>query len=474
MIRRSESIASQPISTSIEPAEIEAQQNDNQTSTRSEQPTTSHQGTATQVSEFNLQEQTTQAMLQNQLADRGPGPITKDPDDRPKVFHDTPEIIRPTRQDNVTPGPTPVPAPIVVNTDLSLNSHGPEVEKFQAQLNQWRANQDPPLPPLKEKGFFGKETDAAVKDFQKTVGLKSDGIAGGNTKDRLVIENNSNFQKLDADTKNHIRTKLNEFQKDPVSRANLKKIATDPNLPNLSKDHQEKLLQIWDKRRDNDITSELQKMIKSPAWGQMDDKMKTGVLDRLNTKAKDQVYTNNLTLMIDDPRYKFDQYTAKEKEKMLNVFDNAGPLGRPQVLKFMQKEVNGVPAPLIQSPGTHSTALDQMDKLASSPLDSRILDSKGKPVSKDQVMEDLLLEMKDPKKNINGAPGISPAVVATTQKMANETPGEYARLINELTTSGQATLADGTVIRPSDSAFREDGSGRSVGERLLQSALSNK
>jgi peptidoglycan hydrolase-like protein with peptidoglycan-binding domain len=473
MIRRTDSFVSQPISTSIEAAEIEIGKKDNQTSTESEQPTPWHQGTATQVSEFSLQEQTTQAMLQNQLADRAPGQITKDPDARPK---DLPEIIRPTRSDNITlpPVPVPAPAPIVKSTDLSLNSSGPEVEKFQAQLNQWRANQNPPLPPLKEKGFFGKETDAAVKDFQKTVGLKSDGIAGGNTKDRLAIENNPNFQKLDSDAQNHIRTKLNEFQKDPLSRANLKKIATDPNLSSLSKDHQEKLLQIWEKRKDNDITSELQKMIKSPAWGQMDDKMKTGVLDRLNTNAKDQVYTNNLTLMIDDPRYKFDQYTPKEKEKMLNVFDNAGLFGRPQVLKFMQKEINGVPAPLIQSPGTNSTALDQLDKLASSPLDSRILDSKGKPVPKDQIIEDLLLEMKDPKKNINGGRGVSPAIVVETQKMANETPGEYARLINELTTTGQATLADGTVIRPSDSAFREDGSGRSVGERLLQSALMNR
>jgi peptidoglycan hydrolase-like protein with peptidoglycan-binding domain len=474
MIRRTDTFVSQPISTSIEPAEIEAQQIDKTTSTASEQPTTSHQGTATQLSEFNLQEQTTQAMLQNQLTEKGPGQITKDPDDRPKVIHDSPEIVRPTRSDNVVPTPAPAPAPVVKNSDLSLNSSGPEVEKFQAQLNQWRANQNPPLPPLTEKGFFGKETDAAVKDFQKTEGLKSDGIAGGNTKDRLTIENNPNFQKLNPDSQNHIRTKLNEFQKDPASRANLKKIATDPNLPNLSKDHQEKLLQIWDKRKDNDITGELQKMIASPTWGQLDDKIKTGVLDRLNANAKDQFYTNNLTVMIHNPVFKFDQYSPKEQEKVLNVFDNAGLFGRPELLKFMLKEINGVPAPLIQSPGTNSTALDQLDKLASSSLDSRILDKKGNPVSKSQVVEDLLLEMKDPKKNINGGRGISAAVVATTQQMAEETPGEYARLVNELATTGQATLADGTVIRPSDDAFREDNSGRSVGERLLQSAMQNQ
>jgi Putative peptidoglycan binding domain len=476
MIRRTDTFISQPISTSIEPAEGETQQAENRTSTALEQPATSNQGGATQISEFNLQEQTTQALLQNQLADRAPGQITKDPDDRPKVIQDPPEVIhRPTRFPDGPPiDPGPAPAPIVKTTDLSLNSSGPEVEKFQAELNKWRANQDPPLPPLKEKGFFGKETDAAVKDFQKTVGLKSDGIAGGNTKDRLAIENDSNFQKLDPNTQNHIRTKLNEFQKEPASRTNLKKIATDPNLPGLSKDHQEKLVQIWEKRKDNDITSELQKMIKSPAWGQMDDKMKTGVLDRLNTNAKDQAYTNNLTLMIDDPRYKFDQYTQKEKEKALNVFDNAGLFGRAPLLKFMQKEINGVPAPLIQGPGTTSSALDQLDKLASSSLDSRILDSKGKSASKSQVIEDLLLELNDPKKNINAGKGGNQAVADMTRNLAEQNPSEYARLVNELAMTGQAKLADGTVIRPSDDAFREDGSGRSVGERLLQSAFANQ
>jgi peptidoglycan hydrolase-like protein with peptidoglycan-binding domain len=412
------------------------------------------------------------------LADRAPGKITKDPDDRPKVIKDPPEVIHNSTRfpdgPPISPGPVPTPKPVVVNTDLSLNSKGPEVEKFQLQLNEWRANQDPPLPPLKEKGFFGKETEAAVKDFQKTVGLKSDGIAGGNTKDRLAIENDSNFQKLDSATKDHIRTKLNEFQKDPAARTNLKKIATDPNLPNLSKDHQEKLLQIWEKRKDNDITGELQKMIASPAWGQMDDKVKTGVLDRLNANAKDQFYTNNLTVMIHNPVFKFDQYSPKEQEKMLNIFDNAGLFGRPELLQFMKKEINGVPAPLVQRPGTNTAAIDELDKLASAPIDSRILDAKGNPVPKRQVMEDLLLELKDPKNNINSGTRGNAAVTETTRKLAEENPGEYARLVNELVTTGQATMADGTVIRPSDNAFREDGSGRSVGERLLQSALSNQ
>jgi hypothetical protein len=133
MIRRTDTFISQPISTSIEPVEVETQQAENRTSTALEQPATSNQGGATQISEFNLQEQTTQALLQNQLADRAPGQITKDPDDRPKVIQDPPEVIhRPTRFPDGPPiDPGPAPAPIVKTTDLSLNSSGPEVNWIQ-------------------------------------------------------------------------------------------------------------------------------------------------------------------------------------------------------------------------------------------------------------------------------------------------------------------------------------------------------
>ena len=368
-------------------------------------------------SQFHLKEQATQASLQNQLRDTVPGQITKDPSVTPRKFPDVQEVIRPDRFG--PPAPSPGPAPVQIKSELSLNDRGPQVESFQRQLNEWRANQNPPLPPLKEKGVYGDETEKAVKDFQTTTGLKSDGIAGGNTKDRLAVENNQNFKKLDPDTQKQIREKLNEYQKDPDSRKNLKQLATDPNFPSLSRatqedtlnrlasnskdaahaqriqgvvkdiasmedgfpdfkgmspdskkkavdrmykyadndtkrghlkkiltdskftklpiDQQEKLLQVYDKRPDATLSEELRKIINSPAWAQMDDKMKSRVFDMLNANAGkvigknargpilDEAYTNNLAQLLSDPSIKFDKYSQQDKEKALNVFEKQRP-----------------------------------------------------------------------------------------------------------------------------------------------------
>src|SRR6185295_1719713 len=77
------------------------------------------------------------------------------------------------------------------------NNNPADVKDMQQQLNaaRTRDGQDP----IKEDGIFGKNTKAAVEEFQEKSGLKKDGIIGPNTRDRLKLENDSNFQKLDPD-----------------------------------------------------------------------------------------------------------------------------------------------------------------------------------------------------------------------------------------------------------------------------------
>ena len=132
---------------------------------------------------------------------------------------------------------------------------------------------------------------------------------------------------------------------------------------------------------------------------------------------------------------------------------------------------NGVPAPLKPDPGNTGTALDQLNKLATSTLDSKIVDAKGNPVLKAQVLEDLCSELSNPKQNINEGNRKTPSVTGMTRTLAEQNPAEYARIVTELETTGQAKLANGETIRPTTDAWNEDKSGRSVGERLLQSAL---
>lgn len=111
---------------------------------------------------------------------------------------------------------------------------------FQKEINEFRKSNG--QPPIKEDGFFGKETKSAVKEFQQASGLKDDGIVGDNTRSRLRLENSPSFQGLDPDVKGQIRGKMNDFQKDPTNRQLLTTIGLDENFAKLSKSEQEAAL----------------------------------------------------------------------------------------------------------------------------------------------------------------------------------------------------------------------------------------
>ena len=68
---------------------------------------------------------------------------------------------------------------------LKLGSRGNEVKLLQEKLN------------LKTDGIFGPLTEEAVKDFQRSNGLKVDGIVGANTLSKLnLLVNKRNIKEL--------------------------------------------------------------------------------------------------------------------------------------------------------------------------------------------------------------------------------------------------------------------------------------
>jgi peptidoglycan hydrolase-like protein with peptidoglycan-binding domain len=66
---------------------------------------------------------------------------------------------------------------------LRLGSKGDEVKYLQKYLNHYF-----PSTPLAVDGIFGKKTEDAVKKFQKSRGLKADGIVGSKTWSELIYE----------------------------------------------------------------------------------------------------------------------------------------------------------------------------------------------------------------------------------------------------------------------------------------------
>lgn len=83
-------------------------------------------------------------------------------------------------------------------------------------------------------GVYGKETEAAVKQFQQATGLKQDGLAGPNVKAMLKLENDPAFQKMDQDTQARVRSDMDKYQTNPAARENLTKLVQDPNFQSVS------------------------------------------------------------------------------------------------------------------------------------------------------------------------------------------------------------------------------------------------
>jgi peptidoglycan hydrolase-like protein with peptidoglycan-binding domain len=149
------------------------------------------------------------------------------------------------------------------------------------------------LEPLKEDGIFGPKTKAAVEQFQEANGLKKDGIIGPNTRDRIALENNSNFQKLNPDTQNEIRNQMNNAQKDGVTRQNLLLIGSDENFGKLSAADQKTKLQdvngtasdIAEKKMQSLNNEQLLKLAESPGGKEQLESLKIALKSGPQTPA---------------------------------------------------------------------------------------------------------------------------------------------------------------------------------------------
>ena len=67
--------------------------------------------------------------------------------------------------------------PIYPQKKLRYGDRGKEIETMQAAMNVILAKY-PTHNLLKEDGYFGNDTDFAVRRFQQHVGLRQDGIVG--------------------------------------------------------------------------------------------------------------------------------------------------------------------------------------------------------------------------------------------------------------------------------------------------------
>lgn len=98
------------------------------------------------------------------------------------------DIAKPTEKPTVPPKPTRPKKPSKETPTLKQGHRGKDVEKLQRILNARLVNYED----LDVDGIFGPKTEKAVKDYQLSVGISSDGIVGKQTWYHLLKGDESN------------------------------------------------------------------------------------------------------------------------------------------------------------------------------------------------------------------------------------------------------------------------------------------
>ena len=286
-------------------------------------------------------------------------------------------------------------------------------------------------------------------------------------KDRSTLENDANFKKLNADTQKQAVENLEKNHGNQAAKDNVIKLATDPNFGQLSRTHQDQILQAQAKKpEDAAYTQSLRDITGSANFRGMDDANKTKVIDMASSAKASPTYLSNLDRMIKHDR--FGAMSTQDQKRMLNVFDTTSPRGQDALQNLMSRDVNGQPALTSRGYGSTGTLLEQLDRAASTPLDSRMTGT-----TKERFTENLLNEVSDPNYYIDQSNRDTCTVTSMSHNLASKNPAEYARIATDLATTGQSKLANGDTISAPSDAFAQDTSTRSDSERLMQSAFMN-
>ena len=102
----------------------------------------------------------------------------------------------------------------------------PEVRNLQQSLNAWRTSKGQEAVP--EDGLFGEKTEKAVKEFQNTNGLnKQKGKADLLTRERLGVETDASFKRLEGNVQTEARRSMNQLSDNPKALKNLARLVKD-------------------------------------------------------------------------------------------------------------------------------------------------------------------------------------------------------------------------------------------------------
>lgn len=186
---------------------------------------------------------------------------------------------------------------------LKPGCSGAEVRVLQQELNKWRAAQWPRQDPIAENGRYTAETKKAVEAFQKTNGIPTgtlkldmtpNGVADVRVQNRLRLENDPTFAKLDPEAKQHARTMLLRADRDGVWSEPLFTLLGDPAFQKLGVDAQITMLSslaTFPRYREADqfsnaqLVKEFTTLARNPEFGKLDPRIQIKAINLLTASA---------------------------------------------------------------------------------------------------------------------------------------------------------------------------------------------
>ena len=197
---------------------------------------------------------------------------------------------------------------------LRAGSSGPAVRALQHQLNQWRAEQWPKQAPIAENGRFDSKTKQAVADFQKANGIQTgrrqldltpNGIADVRVQNRLRLENDPAFTRLDADDKELARAIVTSAHLDGARSEPMFTLLASPSFAGIGESARHAMLETLAYHElhpepaaltDAALVTEYTRLAGDPAFQKLTPSIQATVVSRLTHIARPMVSVAGLDM----------------------------------------------------------------------------------------------------------------------------------------------------------------------------------
>jgi hypothetical protein len=268
----------------------------------------------------------------------------------------------------------------------------------------------------------------------------------------LTVSGSTGFTDLPGAARAEAWKALAKLAGSPPGRAAVVRWLSGPELPHLPAADQERSIAVMAAyAATGRPTMSLEQLLGGHAFGALDAHTRAHLFDQLEATSQFGAFADAVPHLLSEPAVQRLDVAARAQ-----LLDVASRMAREGATLHDMPDLQVLLQRLDQKQLTATLA--QLWRVA-------------KAAGNDRLVIDQVQELANPARYVNQGNRGTCTVTSMTYRLAMLNPAEYARLATELVLTGKTRLANGAAIAPPADAFAPDASGRSTGERLLQSAL---